>query len=629
MGTKLTYSLAVLVTLVLFTFVQTKKPAYPAILIGSEIEICTDGHDQGSPIIAFDGTDYLVVWHDNRNGNYDIYAQFVSSDGSKVGVSFPPCLDSKSQNTPAIAFDGTNYLVVWEDERNPSLDIYGQFVGPGSGLGNFRISSDNNNQGNPAIAFAETNYLVVWKDGRNPATEPDVYAQLVGKNGNLIGAEFAICDEAKVQWHQAIAPDGSNYLVVWEDYRNGSYDIYGQFIDKNGNLIGGNFAICNEGSHQTEPAITYGGDRYLVVWEDYRHGHYAIYGQFVSVEGELIGENIPISTQGSGQDYPAVSFDGTHYLVVWRDYRNGNYDIYGQFLVASGNLIGGNFPICDQTHNQEYPNITFDGTNYLVVWEDYRNGNRDIYGQFVGTPGYKLNVSVNGQGKITGDGIDCGTDCTEFYYVEGTQVTLTAMPDSGWVFDHWEGDCSGTENTCILTMADEKSATAVFVQEAAPLMPVPIEQQTWFSPYEGIETPITNQDPAEARPMGVGGVATGGTDLDFTVSLLGFESPVDIYLVYYIWPIDPDNLYFITEAGTITVPLDTFSIEGTLTEEMRFRSGITEPVSWSLGSIPLPDLPPADYHGYLGVTPHNNTTNYYIWHSYFILEPQNENGDLL
>lgn len=145
-------------------------------------------------------------------------------------------------------------------------------------------------------------------------------------------------------------------------------------------------------------------------------------------------------------------------------------------------------------------------------------------------------------------------------------------------------------------------------------------EQSW-SEYEATEIPITNSDPAETKPIGVGFAARAENSLDFMVSLSGFEDQVDIYLAYYIYPLDPDNLYFITETGTVAVPLDTFSIEETLTEEMRFRSGITEPVSWSLDSIPLSDLPPSDYHAYLGVTPHNDTTSYYIWHTYFVLGP--------
>ena len=47
-------------------------------------------------------------------------------------------------------------------------------------------------------------------------------------------------------------------------------------------------------------------------------------------------------------------------------------------------------------------------------------------------------------------------------YEEGTSVTLTAHPASGYVFDHWSGDSSGDTNPVSITMDDDKSVVAHF-----------------------------------------------------------------------------------------------------------------------------------------------------------------------
>jgi hypothetical protein len=49
-------------------------------------------------------------------------------------------------------------------------------------------------------------------------------------------------------------------------------------------------------------------------------------------------------------------------------------------------------------------------------------------------------------------------------YDAGTQVTLTATPVSGWVFDHWEGDASGSANPLAITVGVDTTITAVFVE---------------------------------------------------------------------------------------------------------------------------------------------------------------------
>ncbi len=47
-------------------------------------------------------------------------------------------------------------------------------------------------------------------------------------------------------------------------------------------------------------------------------------------------------------------------------------------------------------------------------------------------------------------------------YNAGTQVTLTANPDAGYVFDQWSGDLSGDQNPTLIIMNNDKSITAIF-----------------------------------------------------------------------------------------------------------------------------------------------------------------------
>ena len=72
----------------------------------------------------------------------------------------------------------------------------------------------------------------------------------------------------------------------------------------------------------------------------------------------------------------------------------------------------------------------------------------------------KLTVTRSGSGTVTGPGINCTGDCTE-YYPSGTLVTLTATPAVGSVFTGWSGACTGTGD-CTLTMDAAKSVRATF-----------------------------------------------------------------------------------------------------------------------------------------------------------------------
>jgi len=82
---------------------------------------------------------------------------------------------------------------------------------------------------------------------------------------------------------------------------------------------------------------------------------------------------------------------------------------------------------------------------------------------------FPLKVGYTGDGSVTSApaGIDCGLTC-EADFGENTQVTLTATPAKGYRFTHWEGACTGTSDTCNVTMDAAKTVDAVFDQDTSP-----------------------------------------------------------------------------------------------------------------------------------------------------------------
>ena len=76
-------------------------------------------------------------------------------------------------------------------------------------------------------------------------------------------------------------------------------------------------------------------------------------------------------------------------------------------------------------------------------------------------PTYDLTVAVSPSGGGTTDPA-AGTHT----YSEGSSVTVTATPQSGYQFDHWSGACTGS-GTCQVTMDADKSVTANFAAPAS------------------------------------------------------------------------------------------------------------------------------------------------------------------
>ena len=69
----------------------------------------------------------------------------------------------------------------------------------------------------------------------------------------------------------------------------------------------------------------------------------------------------------------------------------------------------------------------------------------------------ELIISVDGQGTTL-------PSPASYTNNEGIQVTITATPASGWRFDHWGGDASGSLPTFVIIIDSNKSVTAYFKQ---------------------------------------------------------------------------------------------------------------------------------------------------------------------
>jgi len=72
-----------------------------------------------------------------------------------------------------------------------------------------------------------------------------------------------------------------------------------------------------------------------------------------------------------------------------------------------------------------------------------------------------LTVTKVGEGTVTGEGIDCGTDC-QTDYPKDTQVTLTAIPAQDSSLVGWSNDCSGELPNTTLLMDSSKICTVTF-----------------------------------------------------------------------------------------------------------------------------------------------------------------------
>jgi hypothetical protein len=134
----------------------------------------------------------------------------------------------------------------------------------------------------------------------------------------------------------------------------------------------------------------------------------------------------PASLADSNQVLPKSLPDGLGGIfIAWEDYRNGDADVYAQHLDPSGTPLWGanGAPVIVHAGNQESPVLAHDGSGGIIVaWQDTRSGVYDIYAQ---------SLDANGAPRWTSSGVGI---CTE----TGIQVLQVATEDaSGGAIIGW------------------------------------------------------------------------------------------------------------------------------------------------------------------------------------------------
>jgi hypothetical protein len=367
-------------------------------------------------VISDNSGNFVITWEDERNGNSDIYAQRYDSSGVLIGGNFRINDDTLAvqQLEPAIAMDGSGSLVItWRDERNGNYDVYAQkYDSGGASVGsNFKVNDDAGTswQGSPAIAREQQgNFIITWDDNRDGNW--DVYAQRYSSSGTPVDSNFRVNDDIGIaeQWNPAVAMDGSGrFVITWEDLRNGSYnsDIYAQMYASSGIPTSSNFKVNDDtgAAHQWETAITIDSSgSFVLTWTDERNSpNTDIYAQRYSPAGTPLGTNFKVNddTQTTLQESPAIATDGGgSFVITWADYRCGwpYSDIYVQRFHYTGIPLGANFRVNDDggTSDQKFPSLASDAFgNFVIAWTDYRNGFPvgDIYIQRYNSSGFPIN----------------------------------------------------------------------------------------------------------------------------------------------------------------------------------------------------------------------------------------------
>jgi len=334
---------------------------------------------------------FVVVWRDERNGDFDVFCQRYNSSGTKLGTNFRVNDDAAEieHNDPDVAIDDAgNFVVVWSVvDYQHGCHTYGQrYSSDGTPLGNnFQVDNDNVESlrsEHPSVAMtANSGFVIVWNDKREDGY--NVFGQIYNTNGDQVGTNFKINEEGETDYatpHGVGMDQNGNFVVCWaDDSYNGYVNIVAQRYASDGSPLGVNFYV-NDNYTSTGAAIRPEMDmnkngEFVIGWKYYNH----ICAQRFDASGNPVGVNFQV-TDDLETHFPeevsvALSASG-NIVISWYDtYRDYYGDVFAQQFDASGNAVGGNFLAdgFDGHSIQEYPSVAIaDNSDFIVTYCDDR-----------------------------------------------------------------------------------------------------------------------------------------------------------------------------------------------------------------------------------------------------------------
>lgn len=376
-------------------------------------------NDQGEPITDAAGVKSV-------DGFVDVYFN-RSRDGGITWLAEPVRIKQGRGDASGVSMDcaGERVYVAWEDNRDGETgyqNIYLNFsTDGGDSWQPDDMPIDNDPDGyaislGPKVALYEGQVHVVWYDQLEGA--PDIYIATSINGGKKFqdpvrisgGQEDDEDSQVGVSWNgnpQIAVDKKGRVYVVWESTKNGRQDLFlstsitgGQTFSvqrriDTGDERGSNFSFApklsvgvvenDAGNDADDVSVAY------VVWHDSRSGENRdIYMNYSETGGDVwLDAAVRVETDAIGFSEslePDIAQVGDEAHIVWRDARNGGYDIYYRKATAGvfDDSEAGKEVRLDTDDegfgNSVAPKIALaaaDGSKLVTAWADYRFDNSD------------------------------------------------------------------------------------------------------------------------------------------------------------------------------------------------------------------------------------------------------------
>jgi hypothetical protein len=337
---------------------------------------------------------YLVVWLADEGAT--LRGAILSLDGAVVvRETVARYTVGWALNNPAVSFDGTNYLVAWEEYNGDYSWVLCTRVSPAGEVldSPHRVCPSGAAQAYVSLAFGDSCYLAAyayWTPGRNDSA---------GIRCSRILPSGVVLDSAGIpvrhwpspgadntQTNTTVGFDGANFVVGWSDYTRTAGGIRATRVTHSGAVLDPE-GIEVAPDHRMEVSSACVRDTTLFVWTRAWNdtvtisGRRLCGGRLLDTSDIVITPPVCVNHSDAHPAFASLSRCGEGFLVTYEDHPPhagalyGTRDVYGRRVSASGQVLDTAGMLLSFAANyQTEADVASDGQDYLAVWTDLRSG---------------------------------------------------------------------------------------------------------------------------------------------------------------------------------------------------------------------------------------------------------------
>lgn len=347
-------------------------------LVGQETRITATGAPARMPVVAWDGSGFLVVWSDERQGNGDIYAAKVDSNGVKAS-EWVIVEGSEQSRSPTIARVGDGFILAWFETTPIGSDVKMMALDSGgkpSGMASLLAASTSDNP-RPMAASAFNGAAIAWSDRKG--TVPSASVALVSGTAQLLVPAVSLGNGMAASELPSPAGGDGTLAVFYSDGRDGHANIRASLFNEQ--LVLQQDVVVRDASNDAfNVRATWDGEQFVAAWEDTRvEGREQIYLSRLSPNGTASNSVIVPDSDADGS-WPALARTKFGVAIAYYQFRGGPPQIYVSFMNRSGEFVRPDVQVSQTTGRARFPSIAYDGNSTLgIVWEDTRAGHQEVF----------------------------------------------------------------------------------------------------------------------------------------------------------------------------------------------------------------------------------------------------------